>query len=302
MSPTAIVVAIREPGRSPLHLVVGDRLEVGRDCTGVNLTDPMISRRHLSIEVGPSGVVVSDLGSRNGSSVGGRPLAVGHHLGHEEIVEFGNCTLAIVPPPRPVPHPSLTDSLRTTSIGLLAETVINGGAVVRPRDAGTVTIVFSDIEGSTAKAVELGDVRWYDALSRHNQIMRTMLERHGGVETNSLGDGFMMCFRSARSALAFIVDAQRALVAFAASYPEEGVRVRAGLHTGEAIAGDDGDLFGRHVVMASRIADQARGGEILASSLVREIVEPRGDVSFGSPRTVSLKGLGDGFQVHPVVF
>ena len=66
--------------------------------------------------------------------------------------------------------------------------------------------------------------------------------------------------------------------------------------------GDDGDLFGRHVVMASRVADQAGGGEILVSSLVREILEPRGDVAFGEPRSATLKGLGGGHRLHPIVW
>ena len=66
--------------------------------------------------------------------------------------------------------------------------------------------------------------------------------------------------------------------------------------------GDDGDLFGRHVVMASRVADQAHGGEILVSSLVREIVEPRGDIVFGESRTAVLKGLAGEHLLHRVVW
>jgi class 3 adenylate cyclase len=190
---------------------------------------------------------------------------------------------------------------KVTSIGLVAEAVLDLGGT-QPGDAGTVTIVFSDIEGSTVRAVELGDLRWHEVLSVHNQIMRRMLVRHHGVETHSLGDGFMMCFRSARSALAFVIDAQRALAAYAAANPLAGLSVRAGVHTGEAVLGDDGDLFGRHVVMASRIADQARGGEILVSSLVREIVEPRGDIVFGESRTTLLKGLQGEHLLHRIVY
>ena len=192
---------------------------------------------------------------------------------------------------------------RATSIGLVADAVLDLGATsAQPADAGTVTIVFSDIEGSTKRAVELGDLRWHEVLSVHNRIMRTMLVRHHGVETHSLGDGFMMCFRSARSALGFVTDAQRALAAWEAANPLQGLRVRAGVHTGEAVVGDNGDLFGRHVVMAARIADQARGGEILVSSLVREIVEPRGDIVFGQPRSALLKGLDGEHLLHPIVY
>ena len=78
------------------------------------------------------------------------------------------------------------------------------------------------------------------------------------------------------------------------------MRVRAGIHTGEVILGEDGDIYGRHVIVAARISAQARGGEVLVSSLVREIVEPRGDVQFGASRTVTLKGLSGTHIVHPV--
>ena len=71
------------------------------------------------------------------------------------------------------------------------------------------------------------------------------------------------------------------------------------MHTGEAIL-EDGDLFGKPVVLAARIANQARGGEILVSSLVREIVESRGDLRFGATRLAELKGLDGTHALHPV--
>ena len=74
--------------------------------------------------------------------------------------------------------------------------------------------------------------------------------------------------------------------------PELAVRVRVGLHTGEVLVDDGGDLIGRHVVVAARIADLADGGEILGSSLVKQIAEPRGDIAFVDPREVALKGIG----------
>ena len=77
--------------------------------------------------------------------------------------------------------------------------------------------------------------------------------------------------------------------------------MRLGIHSGEAISASDGDLFGRHVVLATRIADAALGGEILVSSLVREISLGRGDLVFGPARPVQLKGLGE-HVVHDVVW
>ncbi|MCH7713316.1 MAG: adenylate/guanylate cyclase domain-containing protein, partial [Chloroflexi bacterium] len=72
-----------------------------------------------------------------------------------------------------------------------------------------------------------------------------------------------------------------------------------GLHTGEAIK-DAGDFFGRNVILASRIADQAHGGQILVSSLLKELVESAGDLTFGEEREVELKGLPGPHRVYPV--
>ena len=79
-------------------------------------------------------------------------------------------------------------------------------------------------------------------------------------------------------------------------------RDRSAIHTGEVIADADGDLFGRHVILAARIANEALGGEILVSSLVREIIEPRGDVAFGDARTAELKGLDGNHTMYPILW
>jgi class 3 adenylate cyclase len=162
-----------------------------------------------------------------------------------------------------------------------------------------VTIVFSDIENSTSRAVELGDVAWMEVLKVHNAIVRRQVARFRGTEVKTQGDSFMLTFTSARAALDAMIETQRALQTWARSQPANAVRVRVGVHTGEAIRQHD-DLFGKHVMLAARVANAARGGEILVSSLVREIVEARGDLEFGEPRTVELKGLAGDWIVHPV--
>lgn len=111
----------------------------------------------------------------------------------------------------------------------------------------------------------------------------------------------MLCFASARQALRFSAATQREITVWSLQGDEsESIRIRIGVHTGEVIVDEDGELFGRHVNMAARVAGEATGGEILASSLVREIVEPRGDMHFGRPREVSLKGIPGLHLVHPV--
>jgi class 3 adenylate cyclase len=154
---------------------------------------------------------------------------------------------------------------------------------------GTVTLLFSDIENSSRLTERLGDQRWLEVLNTHNTIVRAQLDEHGGYEVKSQGDGFMLAFPSSRQAVLCAIDIQRALARRSAN-GELPVRVRIGIHTGEAIH-QDGDFYGRSVVCAARIADQAEGGEILASSLVKELVEGRGDIPFRDAGEFELKGL-----------
>ena len=229
-------------------------------------------------------------------------------MSDDDIVEFGRCTLRIGAPgeialtPEPLRDTGVDDQrdLGATSIDLVAAAAMSEPIQPPTDDVGTVTLVFSDIENSTTRAVDLGDAQWTRVVATHNQIVRRMVARHGGTELKAQGDGFMLRFRSARTAIACMVDVQHALTANAAAEPLTAVRVRAGIHTGEVILGEDGDIYGRHVIVAARISDQARGGEVLVSSLVREIVEPRGDVQFGASRTVTLKGLSGTHIVHSV--
>jgi class 3 adenylate cyclase len=162
-------------------------------------------------------------------------------------------------------------------------------------EAGTLTICFSDIESSTTMAVALGDRAWFDLLRDHFALVSAHVEAHRGRIVKHQGDGFMMCFRSARAALMSSMGIQRDLARRAGIEPERAILVRMGLHTGEVLMGDDGDLFGKHVVVAARIAGLAEGGEILVSSLVRQIAEARGDLRFVAPREVQLRGI-DGVE------
>jgi class 3 adenylate cyclase len=191
------------------------------------------------------------------------------------------------------------DPLRRTSIDVVAAAAAAEPLPPLLSQGGTLTIVFSDIEQSTRRGAELGDERWMSLLGFHNSLVRRHVERRGGFEVKSQGDGFMLAFPSARSAVLCSVEIMRALEAHARSRPHDALRIRVGMHAGEAIV-EDGDLFGKPVVLAARIASQARGGEILVSSLVREIVESRGDLVFGDSREVQLKGLAGAYTLHAV--
>ena len=138
-----------------------------------------------------------------------------------------------------------------------------------PLPSGTVTFVFTDIEGSTRLLQELGD--GYADISRdHRRIIREAFTERQGTEIDTQGDSFFFSFRRARDAVAAAVDAQRRLAAH--GWPGgRDVRVRMGLHTGEPTIGDEGYL-GLDVVRAARISAAGHGGQILLSETTRALV------------------------------
>ena len=164
---------------------------------------------------------------------------------------------------------------------------------------GMVTLLFSDIEASTEMTERLGDLRWIGVLREHNAIVRERVAAHGGFEVKTIGDAFMVAFQSARRALACSMDLQRAFSAYRRENPDCAIRVRVGLHAGEPVR-EGGDFYGKSVIVASRIAGQARGGEILVSSLLKDLVESAGDIRFGEMRHTELKGFAEPFTVFPV--
>lgn len=298
------VIVISEQGRTPLHVVLVGPLEIGRDATGVILSDPAVSRRHVEIRPDTQGVVVADLGSANGTFVDGVALDGEMRFEPGMIVRLGDTSIELrgsVPSAATVAND--VDE-RLTTISRLAADVAE--VPVAPPNAaladGTITIAFTDIESSTELAHGYGDERWFEVLSSHAAVVRAQLRSHGGTEIKNQGDGFMLAFESAHRAVLCLMGIQRAVTEQGHADPDLAVTIRAGAHTGEAIVDDDGDLFGHHVNMAARIADQADGGEIVVSSLVREIVESRGDLEFGETRTVTLKGLAGTYLIHPVVW
>lgn len=154
---------------------------------------------------------------------------------------------------------------------------------------GTVTLFFSDIENSTSLNERLGDERWLEVLGDHNAIVRAHVDEHRGHVVKSQGDGFMLAFSRPRRAVKCAIDIQRALARRSAN-GELPIRVRIGIHTGEAIR-KKGDFYGRNVVLAARLADQAEGGEILVSAAVEDVVGAGGDISFRDAGEAELKGL-----------
>jgi class 3 adenylate cyclase len=148
---------------------------------------------------------------------------------------------------------------------------------------GTVTFLFTDIEGSTRLLQELGD-GYADVVRDHRQLLREHFGAKGGTEVDTQGDAFFYSFSRARDAVAGAVEAQRALAKH--SWPGGGrVRVRMGLHTGEPAVGDEGYL-GLDVVRAARICSAGHGGQILLSETTRALV------GNDLPKGVSVVDLG----------
>jgi class 3 adenylate cyclase len=165
---------------------------------------------------------------------------------------------------------------------------------LRPASApdGTVTILFSDIEASTELNARLGDVRWLGLLRAHHAIVRREVREQGGFEVKTQGDGFMIALPSARRAAQCALAIQRAIRAELGDHPDGPIRIRIGMHTGDAVREDD-DFYGRNVSLAARLAEHARAGEVLASAVVKQLAESGGDISFEGERVVQLRGLGE---------
>jgi class 3 adenylate cyclase len=145
--------------------------------------------------------------------------------------------------------------------------------------SGTVTFLFTDIEGSTRLLRRLGE-RYVEVLGRHDRLVRAACAGHGGREVNTQGDAFFVAFARAGDAVAAAVRVQRALMA--ERWPEgASVRVRMGLHTGEPVVGGT-NYVGLAVHRAARICAVGHGGQILLSSATRELLEDdlRSDVFF----------------------
>lgn len=151
--------------------------------------------------------------------------------------------------------------------------------------SGTVTFLFSDIEGSTALLKELGDEDYATLLALHRRLVRETFAAQEGQEIDTQGDAFFYSFARARQAVAAAVAVQRAHADAAWPRGVE-VRVRIGLHTGEPAMGDEG-YTGLDVVRAARIAAVGRGGQVLLSETTRALV------GNDLPEGVAIRSLGE---------
>ena len=166
---------------------------------------------------------------------------------------------------------------------------------------GPVTILFSDVEGSTDLRTERGDAVAHRILRSHEEIVRRCVAAHDGREVKALGDGFMVAFVSVRKALECSVSIQQSLEERNAESPGEELRVRIGVNTGEVVVEGD-DIYGQAVNAAARIASRAKGGEILVSEIVRQLAGSGPEFTFADRGRYRLKGFPDRWHLFGVVY
>jgi pimeloyl-ACP methyl ester carboxylesterase len=161
----------------------------------------------------------------------------------------------------------------------------------RPYDSVLATVLFTDLVGSTAKAVELGDRSWRELLEQHHARTRAELSRFRGIELDTAGDGFFARFDGPARAIRCACAVRDAVTGL-------GLEVRAGLHTGECEV-MDGKVAGVAVSIGARVAAQAAPGEVLVSQTVKDLVAGSG-IEFLDRGTAELKGVPGEWRLYAV--
>ena len=163
---------------------------------------------------------------------------------------------------------------------------------------GTVTILFSDIEGFASYTDRYGDEAAYELAQRCRQVVREQIKPFGGTEIKSYGDGFMIAFSSARKAVLCAVEIQKALAGHDRKTDDE-IRVRIGINSGEPIKEGE-DFIGQTVNLAARIAAEAKGGQIYVSEVVKNLAGTMKELQYIDRGDHSLKGFSERQRIYEV--
>jgi adenylate cyclase len=184
----------------------------------------------------------------------------------------------------------LAEAITTNVHREIRDSILGG----RQKPEGTVTILFTDVAGSTELVRDLGDRPAHAILRRHDEIVREQIKGGGGTEIEHPGDSFMVAFTTASGGLGCATRILRALDAERDERPET-PRVRIGMDTGEVIAEERG-YFGSTVFRAARVADLAEGGQVLVAEPTKVLGQDAG-FRFAELGEVELKGLGGRHRV-----
>jgi class 3 adenylate cyclase len=254
------------------RIIQANRLDVSEAARSLSTPTLVIHRRN-------DGVVPFDQGRELASLIPGArflPLDGNNHLFLQGEEELSNFVAAIdefigedsAAAKRPGPAAAMPSSFRT--------------------------VLFTDLVGHAEMMSRLGDERGRAVLREHERITREVLKAHGGTEVKTMGDGFMASFGSVTRAVECAIALQRAF----AEREGEPLSVRVGLNAGEPIE-EDGDLFGATVILASRIAAKAEGGEILVADTVRGLCSGKGFL-FADRGEFVAKGFEEPVRVYEV--
>lgn len=297
---------VQVPDQPAREFPLTDRpLIVGRDPTcDICIESRFISRRHARIEPQGAAFTLVELGSPNPIFVNGEQLRGSRVLLPGDRIRIADVTMAYYEPlsdPEEtqvfVARPEIAASKKEV------EPQLSGTERERVRELfglrGTLTIMFTDVEGSTDLTTRLGDLRAQEFLRVHNALLREEFLAHHGFEVKGQGDGFMVVFTSAREALRCAVAIQRRLAGYNTDHADLPIRVRIGLNVGEVISEED-DFFGTAVILAARIASRAEGGEILISELLQQIIAPTGEFQTTLQGSMHLKGFQRPQRVYAV--
>jgi pilus assembly protein CpaF len=183
------------------------------------------------------------------------------------------------------------------SAALTPETII--GSLAVGQTEGTVTIMFTDVEGSTRLLSTRGFTESHEIMKAYETIIDEKVAEYAGRRIKGLGDGFMISFGSVRHAVECALEIQRAIAEYSKQNPERKIRIRIGINTGEVVE-EAGDIFGAAVNVAARVAGKAKGGEVLVSDVVRSLVGPMAEMKFAFRGRYKLKGFPDRWRLHQV--
>ena len=166
---------------------------------------------------------------------------------------------------------------------------------------GTVTVLFSDVEGSTDLRTREGDDIAQGVMRTHEKMLREQLPQFGGHEVVFMGDGFMVAFASARKAIECAIAIQRCFEKHNTAGAEHPIRVRIGLNSGEVLR-ESGTLYGTAVNAAARISAKAKGGQIFVSQVTKDLTAGVRDFTFVDRGLFTLKGFPAQWRVHEVAW
>ena len=200
-----------------------------------------------------------------------------------------------------------TDLLRSVAEGLGQQ--VNASQPLTPKSIigslsvglteGTVTIMFTDVEGATNLLSTRGFTESHEIMKAYESIIHEKVAEHAGRRIKGLGDGLMVSFGSSRHGVECAIGIQKAIAEYSRQNPERNIRIRIGINTGEVVE-EAGDIFGAAVIVAARIAGKAKGGEIFVSDVVRQLVGPVAEIKFDYRGAYKLKGFPDRWRLHEV--